>query len=141
MVRREPERGMAFRAIGLDVAMNVLIAHDEYLIALDLEQTIKARFGFDAQMCSPDHLELMARQTQFDVVLLEGSGSVPVNKNRFMLVSASGASVILLSSYRDMADKLKGQLPCPVLDIPFDINELISAVRLALEAKCLSDGL
>jgi hypothetical protein len=73
--------------------------------------------------------------------LLEGSGSVPVNKNRFMLVSASGASVILLSSYRDMADKLKGQLPCPVLDIPFDINELISAVRLALEAKCLSDGL
>ncbi len=113
-----------------------LVLDDEFLIALDIQQTLElAGAEYVAAVASvPEALALLRGEPEFNLAVLDVKLSAPdINSlGLAALLAARGTPFIFLTGMR-IDDVHAGQFPhAPVIEKPYDRATLLDAVRRAL---------
>lgn len=113
-----------------------LVLDDEFLIALDIQQTLElAGAEYVAAVASvPEALALLRGEPEFNLAVLDAKLSAPdINSlGLAALLAARGTPFIFLTGMR-IDDVHAGQFPhAPVIEKPYDRATLLDAVRRAL---------
>ena len=115
-----------------------LVLDDEFLIALDIQQTLElAGAAYVAAVATvPEALRLLRSKPDFNLAVLDVklSGRDPNSLGVAALLAAKGTPFIFLTGMR-VDDVHSRQFPhAPVIEKPYDATTLLNAVRRALEA-------
>jgi len=112
-------------------SLRVLIAENQYLIAMEVEQILIEALDCVTTIGSLNQLEAQLEEGRFDVVVLDCAPAAAVNLKRAQQVIASGAIPVFLSSYGDDIASAPGSPAFATLAKPVYAEDLIEAVRSA----------
>lgn len=112
-------------------SLRVLIAENQYLIAMEVEQILLEALDCITTIVSLAQLEDRLGEGLFDVVIVDCAPAAAVNIKRAQKIVASGAVPVFLSSYGDDVAQSPGSPAVATLAKPVYAEDLIRAVRSA----------
>lgn len=115
-----------------DAKLRLLIAEKEYLIAIDAKAIVSARLACEVAVCTLLELEQYLSVDIWDLAMIDVSADDLVNRRNADLALATGAAVVFLSGYADLARGVPGFTGWPVVAKPFSDEALLDAVERAL---------
>ncbi|NML76515.1 response regulator [Rhizobium sp. S-51] len=112
-------------------SLRVLVAENQYLIAMEVERILLDAFGCDVTITPLSQLERQLAISRYDLVVVDSAPSGTLNLKRAEMIATAGASVIFLTSYDEEATENPNLLSFPVIEKPIHPEELTRAVLAA----------
>jgi DNA-binding NarL/FixJ family response regulator len=119
--------------------LRILIAENQYLIAMEVERMLVEMIGCEVTITPLARMSDEIARTAFDVVVLDAAGSEALNITRADAIRAAGAAPVFLSSYGDHDRRNSIVSLHPVVTKPPMPEQLAAAVRQAASRRHL-DG-
>ncbi|MCQ2002616.1 hypothetical protein [Rhizobium sp. NRK18] len=107
----------------------ILIAENEFFIAMDAERAVRELLDCEISLCRRDHLDDMLAHSQRDLVLVEAGATFQECCEQAERIMKAGSQVAFLTANPNIREKLRAETSYPVIDIPFTDD----AIRAFLE--------
>ncbi|MDH4414258.1 MAG: hypothetical protein QE484_13190 [Rhizobium sp.] len=124
----------------INAPLRVLVAENQYLIAMEVERILLDTLGCDVTIAPIAQLADALATAAFDVVVIDAALAESLNVEHSRLVVDAGARPVFLSSY----DHFTGSGPLvaayPVVAKPPQAEELAAAVLKAVHGQAPSDS-
>ncbi|MEC9463832.1 MAG: hypothetical protein VX601_11705 [Pseudomonadota bacterium] len=120
----------------------VLIAENQYLIAMEVERILQESLTCDVMITPLSRLTQELSAGNFEIVIIDAAAAEPLNVERAKLIQSAGAMPVFLSSYDSypVADTVVSSYP--KVSKPPQSAELAAAVLDAMRRKSSdSEGL
>ncbi len=120
----------------------VLIAENQYLIAMEVERILQESLTCDVKITPLSRLAQELSAGDFEIVIIDAAAAEPLNVERAKLIQSAGAMPVFLSSYDyyPVADTVVSSHP--MVSKPPQSAELAAAVLDAMRRKSSdSEGL
>ncbi len=120
----------------------VLIAENQYLIAMEVERILQESLTCDVKITPLSRLAQELSAGDFEIVIIDAAAAEPLNVERAKLIQSAGAMPVFLSSYDyyPVADTVVSSYP--MVSKPPQSAELAAAVLDAMRRKSSdSEGL
>lgn len=120
----------------------VLIAENQYLIAMEVERILQESLTCDVKITPLSRLAQELSAGDFEIVIIDAAAAEPLNVERAKLIQSAGAMPVFLSSYDyyPVADTVVSSYP--LVSKPPQSAELAAAVLDAMRRKSSdSEGL
>jgi two-component SAPR family response regulator len=115
----------------------VLIAENQYLIAMEVERILHENLACDVKITPVAGLSEEITAERYDVVIVEAALVDTLNAERAALILAAGAVPIFFSSYDHFPDAGMIVSAYPIISKPPQPDELTSAVSDAIRGKAI----
>lgn len=112
--------------------LNVLVFGEEYLIALDIQTVLTDQLGCTVAILPTSRFAQALQTMPFDVVLISLSHQRTVNRERIRMVEVQGKGIVFTTSFPIESPTLGGTGTWPIVEIPFNDQALVRAVRAAI---------
>lgn len=109
-------------------SLRVLVAENQYLIAMEVEQILVDALNCTVAIVPLIRLKDQLREGSFDLVLVDKAPTQALNQDRARLVTQSGAALIFLSSYDDGVVEASGGEAFRSVAKPILAEDLMRAV-------------
>lgn len=108
--------------------LHVLIAENQYLIAMEVERILKETVPCDVTITPLSGLGRALDLTHFDIVIVEATAATAPNIERAAAIRKSGAIPVFLSSYDQIHNAESGMPAHLVVHKPLIQDELSGAI-------------
>lgn len=115
-----------------DRRLRLLIAEKEYLIAIDAKEILGAMLACDVMACGMHELEQHLRDNTWDGILIDVAPDPDASRRNAGMALATGAGLVFLTGYTDLAKGVPGFEEWPVVIKPFTDAALFDALLRAL---------
>lgn len=112
--------------------LNVLVFGEEYLIALDIQTVLTDQLGCTVAIMPTGRFPQAVETMPFDVAMLTLSRERAVNRERVRRVELRRKGIVFTTSFPIESPSLSGTGAWPIVDIPFNDQALVRAVRAAV---------
>lgn len=99
--------------------LQILIADDQYLIALEAERILTESCACSVSICRADHLEEEVEAHDYDVIMVDAAPTPAQCASQAHVVQRSGAILVFLWADQVMAEELASLNPAAVFEKPF----------------------
>ncbi|MCZ8179019.1 MAG: hypothetical protein O9309_08315 [Rhizobium sp.] len=123
-----------------DALLRVLIAENQYLIAMEVERILQEALPCDVTITPLARLADAMEPDAFDVVIIDAVLTEALNVDRVRMITQAGAEPVFLSSYGHVTHMASILAERPVVAKPPQADELAAAVLEAAHGRSLSDG-
>lgn len=120
--------------------LRVLIAENQYLIAMEVERMLREAVPCDVTITPLSQLSEIVATGAFDVVIVEAVLAEPQNAEHTHMITAAGARPVFLSSYDHLPLAGTAASGHPVVAKPPQSDELAAAVLKATHRRGPLDG-
>jgi DNA-binding NarL/FixJ family response regulator len=123
-----------------DALLRVLIAENQYLIAMEVERILQEALPCDVTITPLARLADAMQPDAFDVVIIDAVLTEALNVDRVRMITQAGAEPVFLSSYGNVTHMASILAERPVVAKPPQADELAAAVLEAAHGRSPSDG-
>ncbi|HCL65590.1 MAG TPA: hypothetical protein DIC56_12270 [Rhizobium sp.] len=115
--------------------LHILVVENQYLIAMEVERILVESLECQVNICACAKLEDELAAAAYGVVIIDAAPSADLNRSRAQHIASTGAAVVFLSSYDELA-----QDPAPIegamiLTKPLDADLLPRTIVTAVGAR------
>lgn len=110
------------------IPLRVLIAENQYLIAMEVERILKETVSCDVTITPLTGLGAALDLSSFDIVIVEATAATAPNIERAATIEKAGALPVFLSSYDQIHNAASGMSAYPVVHKPLIQDELSQAI-------------
>ncbi len=115
-----------------DRKLRLLIAEKEYLIAIDVRQTLSDLLPCDVTIATMLEMDERLAEGGWDLVLVDVASDAEQNRRGANMILANGAGLVFLTGHTDLACGIADFAEWPVVIKPFENAALLGAVFRAL---------
>lgn len=120
--------------------LQILIAENQYFIALDVEHLLNAALSCDIEIVPLDGIASALERQNFDIAIVEAEAKTAANIERAITLESKGTTVIFLSSYAVSEPDPSHVGSRPQIQKPLIHNELVELVRESIRQRSTSNG-
>lgn len=113
-------------------SLRVLVAEDEYFIALEVERILAETGRCDVTICRSDQLESMLENHRFELVALDAGTSFETCRKQAEVIRAAEAEPVFLCAYADLLLELQQKTNFEVFEKPFREEDIKAFVATRL---------
>ncbi|KPF46177.1 hypothetical protein IP76_04495 [Rhizobium sp. AAP43] len=111
--------------------LHVLIAENQYLIAMEVERILRETVHCDVSIVPLSRLGAILEKTRFDIVIVEAAAAATANLERSSIIETAGAVPVFLSSYDELGKEMPAASAQLVVQKPLAQEELATALAEA----------
>lgn len=115
--------------------LHILVVENQYLIAMEVERILVESLECEVTICACAKLEDELAATAYDVVIVDAAPSMDLNRSRAQYIASTGAAVVFLSSYDELAQDPAPIEAAMVLTKPLDADLLPRTILAAVGVR------
>lgn len=113
--------------------LQILIADDQYLIALEAERILTEACACAVSICRADSLEENIQAKDYDIILVDAALTEGARASQAQMVRKSGAMLVFMRTEQPMSDELAALQPAAVFEKPFHetlMQDFVRAIQI-----------